>query len=768
MTLIPSYCPLCISRCGCFYRVEGGVLADVLPNPDHPTGKSLCTKGLAAPALLRHPDRLLHPLRRTKPKGSADPGWQKISWEEALDITAANMKRIAAESGPEAVGFCVTTPSGTAVADGMAWIFRLAHASGSPNTVWTTHVCNWHRDFAPVTTFGSDIGMPDFARAGCLLLWGVNPPVTWLAMAEQIEQARQRGMKLIVIDPRAAGFAKRADVRLRVRPGTDGVLALALANRLLQRGSYDREFLLCHSTAPFLVRDDSGEFLLSADGKNMMWDETSGSAVPAPPPGTAMPSLALTGQFEASTPDGNVTCRPAFGLYAHRCAEYPLARAAQITGIEEAAIAKAADMIAQHGPVAFYGWAGLNQHHEATQTSRALHLLYALTGDYDAPGGNVFFTKPPLHNVMGRELLHPAQAAKTLGLAERPAGPAAKGWISEADLYRAIVEKKPYPVRGLLSFGSNLPATRAGPQRGIEALRALDFYAHADFFPSAMSRDADILFPVAMPWERQGLQAGFFVNQAAESLVQLRTPVVAPCGEARSDAAIAFALADRLGLSKYFFEGKPEAALRHVLGPSGLTPEALRAAPEGVRLPLETRYFKYRDKGFATISGRIEFYSEALQRIGQPPLPQFRQPGVSAEFPLLLTCAKIPDRCHSQHQQAERPLDHQRRKPRLPSVFLHPATAEEQGIIEGDAVTVHSPHGTMRGRARLDAMLEPQTLWAHYGRWQAVGGEAPELAANYNALAGPECDPVSGSALLRGICCRVEKSLPPRLRSGSE
>jgi len=280
MTLIPSYCPLCISRCGCFYQVEGGVLTDVLSNPGHPTGKNLCAKGRAAPSLLRHPDRLLHPMRRTKPKGSADPGWQKISWDEALDVTASSMKRIAAESGPEAMSFCLTTPSGTAVADGMAWIFRLANAFGSPNTVWTAHVCNWHRDFAPALTFGSDIGMPDFARTGCLLLWGENPPATWLAMAEEIEQARQRGMKLIVIDPREAGFARRADAWLRVRPGTDGVLALALANLLVQSGSYDREFLLRHSTAPFLVREDSGEFLLSAEEKK--WCGTRQAAAPCP------------------------------------------------------------------------------------------------------------------------------------------------------------------------------------------------------------------------------------------------------------------------------------------------------------------------------------------------------------------------------------------------------------------------------------------------------------------------------------------------------
>jgi len=122
-----------------------------------------------------------------------------------------------------------------------------------------------------------------------------------------------------------------------------------------------------------------------------------------------------------------------------------------------------------------------------------------------------------------------------------------------------------------------------------------------------------------------------------------------------------------------------------------------------------------------------------------------------------MTCAKLPDRCHSQHQQAERPG----RKLRLPAVFIHPATAHEQGIAEGDAVTVSSSHGAMCARARLDAALDPQTLWAHYGWWQAVGGESPEMAASYSALAGPECDPVSGSALLRGIRCRVEKSLLP-------
>ncbi len=196
--------------------------------------------------------------------------------------------------------------------------------------------------------------------------------------------------------------------------------------------------------------------------------------------------------------------------------------------------------------------------------------------------------------------------------------------------------------------------------------------------------------------------------------------------------------------------------MRHVLEPSGLTPEVLHAAPEGVVLPLHTRYRKYQDTGFATPSGRVEIYAEALQAIGQPPLPEFRDAPPPQAFPLLLTCAKLPDRCHSQHQQAHRAG----RDERLPLIMLHPDVAAERGIAEGEAVNVTSPYGTMCARAKLDANLDTGTVWAHYGWWQAVPGEAGEMAANYAGLMGPASDPVSGSALLRGQYCQVTK-VPP-------
>ena len=136
---------------------------------------------------------------------------------------------------------------------------------GSPNLVWGEEVCAWHRDFVTTYTFGADIGTPDFERTGCLLLWGHNPANTYLAQATAVAEAKARGAALVVVDPRRAGPASRADQWLRVRPGTDGALALGLASVMIAEGWYDRAFIRDWSNGALLVRDDTGRFLSAAD-----------------------------------------------------------------------------------------------------------------------------------------------------------------------------------------------------------------------------------------------------------------------------------------------------------------------------------------------------------------------------------------------------------------------------------------------------------------------------------------------------------------------
>ncbi|MGA6962445.1 MAG: molybdopterin-dependent oxidoreductase, partial [Xanthobacteraceae bacterium] len=114
---IPGYCGLCIARCGYIAGVENGAFVSIEPDREHPTGQALCAKGRAAPELVHHPDRLTHPLKRTRPKQDPDPGWQRIDWDEALALTSAAMKEIAHRHGPEAFAFSLASPSTTAIAD---------------------------------------------------------------------------------------------------------------------------------------------------------------------------------------------------------------------------------------------------------------------------------------------------------------------------------------------------------------------------------------------------------------------------------------------------------------------------------------------------------------------------------------------------------------------------------------------------------------------------------------------------------------------------
>src|SRR5688572_9844505 len=129
---IQGYCGLCIAHCGCIGVVENGTFIALEPDPTHPTGQALCAKGRAAPELVYHADRLTHPLRRTRPKGDPDPGWRQIGWDEALDLTAGAMRRVAEKHGPQAVAFSMASLSTAAVADSVGWIRRLMNAFGTP------------------------------------------------------------------------------------------------------------------------------------------------------------------------------------------------------------------------------------------------------------------------------------------------------------------------------------------------------------------------------------------------------------------------------------------------------------------------------------------------------------------------------------------------------------------------------------------------------------------------------------------------------------
>jgi anaerobic selenocysteine-containing dehydrogenase len=788
---VATYCPLCVSRCGARATVTGGTFT-LNRDPSHPTGKVLCIKGKESPAITAHVDRLRHPMIRTNPKGSPDPGWRPISWDDALGTVADRLRGLARDHGPESVVFSSVSPSTSAIVDCVDWIQRLQRAFGSPNFLVSMELCGWGRHLASLYTFGAPVPgqyMPDLDRAECILYWGYNPAVSRVAHATATRAALHRGAKLIVVDPRRVGLAAKADPWLRVRPGTDAALALGIIDVMIERGWYDEAFVRRWTNGAFLVRRDTGHLLRAGDladgggsGHYVAWDEIAGQPIvidPGAGDGAAVVDhdrLALTGSFDVSTVDGTVVCRTAFGLLAEQCGAFPPATTEEVTGVPAADVVRAAQVLWEHRPVAFYTWSGLEQHSGTTQIIRAINVLYALTGCLDAPGGNVLFTPVPTNPVGGAELLDASQQAKAIGLAERPLGPARFGFVTGEDFYTAALEARPYPVRGLVSFGSNLLMAHGDSARGREALQALEFHVHLDLFMSPTAEQADIVLPVAGAFEVEGLKVGFEISQEAQSLVQLRTPLVPPVGEARSDIDIIFDLAARLGLGEHFFGGDVDAGWEHQLAPSGVTLEQLRADPAGVRLPLETRHEKYavpgvdgRPQGFATPTGRIELYVEGFVDIGQPPLPTFAEPASSPrsrpdlapEFPLVLTCAKSLHFCETQHRQVAA----LRRHVPDPLAEVHPDTAAARGIDEGDWVEVRTPLGGVRARASFNPTLDRNVVCGQHGWFDAcdelgLPGFPPfgPGSANLNlVLSQTPSDPISGSSPLRAQMCEIAR-----------
>lgn len=777
-----GYCTLCRSRCGSLNQVEQGRLVRVLPLATHPTGGALCAKGRAAPELVASPLRLTRPLRRTTPRGAAEPRWEEIGWDEALDQIAARLLDAKDRDGAESVAFAVTTPSGTPMVDSFEWVERFIRCFGSPNLLYAIEVCGWHKDYAHALTFGRGIGVPDLDHADVVVLWGFNPARTWLAQASRVAAARQRGATVVVVDPKQDGSGQQADLWLPVRPGADATLALGAIRHLLATQAYDAAFVRQWTNAPLLVDPDSGRLLRAED----WWDvepgqfvvvDASGSLRPFSPSRATPDDVTLLAEGEGRDRTGALRrYATVLELLRRHVDPYTPAHVARLTWVDEVRIAQFNELF-MHGPrLAYHAWTGVGQHVNATQTERAIATLYALTGACDRRGGNVWTCPPPYRAVNDyRALLPAAQRDKALGLDELPLGPPRHGWITARDLRRAVLHEQPYAVRTLVSFGTNLLATQADTPMNRRMLEALDFHVHVDMFMNPTAQCADIVLPASMPWEREALKCGFEISQAAVEHVQLRPRMVAPPGEARADYDIVMDLARRMGMVDAMFGADIEAGWNHQIAPLGITVDDLRANPEGLRFPQPFTYRKFATtsadgavSGFATPTGRVELYAESLLEIGEPALPTVvdtarhgaSQAALHTAFPTVLTTAKSGWFVHSSHRHVAA----LRRKSPAPQVQIGAGLAATIGVKPGDWVQVCTPLGSVRLKARVDAALHDHVAIAEFGWWQGceplghadVGVEGPK-SSNINAILGDsERDPVSGSVPLRAVMCRIE------------
>ncbi len=676
-----------------FYQSVDGIIR-IEPWPHFPAAP-LCSKAFATVQRLKNPGRLLYPLKRTRPKDAGDPGFTRISWDEAYDIITAHLQQIKKNYSPHHVFFYVGDPK-----EPRAAVQRLAVTYGSANYgCESSTACRRAAQLAELLTYGfPTLGNLPTDETGVMLIWGTNPAHSGQPFMchGHLADAKDRGVKFIVVDPRKTPTVTTlADIHLQVRPGTTAALAAGIMYVIFKEELYDRSF--CENWIHGLQQ-----------------------------------LMAYVKQF-------------------------PPERVENITWVPARKIVKAARLYAGNGPGGLLTSAqGTTHDLNATNNHRSLLMIPAICGYIDIPGGIIKPTEPlegmagpwadgPPDFSLRKQLL----AMNTYRL-DRKAFPLWAEKMFEVQTNHIVEWIHQGKIKAFLGWGVNMmiwPQTHEYQ----EAIASLDFSMAVDYFYRPQThRFVDMVLPAAMNFERL---APFAVHGRR---IFGRTPIQ-PAGEAREDWQIALEIGTRLGYPETFFNGDVEVACNNILKLWGITYDDLREhQEEGILVPAKGQpiYHKYKTgdmrpdgkPGFNTPSGKIEAVSTDLERYGYPGLPEFKEPmQTNAEYPLvLISGARVPFITHSKWREDAPWLLELQREALL---SIHPKNAAENNIHSGDMVRLKTPFGEMTVKATSTIMVVAGVVSIMHG-W---------ADANVNELIPRQFDPVSGFPPYKEVVCSVAK-----------
>lgn len=407
-------CYMCACRCGIDVHIKDGKIRYIEGNRDHPVNRGvLCAKGSAG--IMQHyaPARLRAPLLRTGPRGSGT--FKEISWEEALGLATTWLGEVR-QSDPKKLAFFTGRDQSQSLTGFWAQQF------GTPNYAAHGGFCSVNMAAAGIMTIGGafwEFGAPDWDRTRLFVLFGVAEDHDSNPIKMGISKLKKRGARFVSVNPVRTGYSAVADNWIGIRPGTDGLLILALVHELLRARKIDVDYLVRYSNAPWLVIDapgtaEHGLFARDAEGRALVYETVTERVVPH---GSKGAHAALSGRCQLE--DGRFAV-PSFQLLAEKYLDprYAPEAVAAETGVAAETIRGLAAEIARvafeetitvdqswtdvHGvhheafvgrPVSFHAMRGISAHSNGFQTARALHMLQVLIGAVDCPGG--FRFEPP-------------------------------------------------------------------------------------------------------------------------------------------------------------------------------------------------------------------------------------------------------------------------------------------------------------------------------------------------------------------------------------
>lgn len=677
----------------------------------------ICQKGVCSWRQVYNKDRVTKPLKRVGERGEGK--WEEISWDQAFDEIAEKLLDIREQYGPEALAiwyvFASLPPS-----MGLEALLhtRIAGLWGATNPM-----DGYGLDNAPFFVGNYDLGNAaryistdprNFDSSDHIIVWGANPIENQHRMAKHIVEAKSRGAKIVDVGLLFDGTAGYADEFVPVKPGSDPALALAMASYIIEHDLYNEDFLLTHTVAPLLVRQDNGEFMRDAEGNYIAYDETHGpvSVEPGVKSVAGATRLSILGEHEIF----GIPCKTAFLCLKEHIAKYTPEFQEKITGVPAETATRLAEEYAAASDAYILGALGLRYQNQG-ESYRALYLLGMLTGNFGRPGAGVtseIATGGWPFMLNDVPIVFPEGPANFKGKV-----------IRQCDFYDQVKTGSPYPIKALMIPSGN-PVHNC-PNRGTwidEIFPHIDLIVDIDIWITDTGEYADYILPDCQPFERTEI-----VYMAGYNHVVLTEPAIEPLG-GMDPARRWYELAKRLGLGEYFDKTAEEWCAIRIdsndpmikgIDPP-LTMERLKKEKR-VRVATPPAYWDpFLGMGFSTPSGRMEFYSERLLPVNaqmpkyfdplEVPTDAKKEQGRVNEYPYHFFSGR--QRFFMQSMFTDDPVMREL-SGKTPSIRINPVDAEREGIVDGDKVEVFNQRGHVIAVCRLDEVIPPGTIQAWFG-----------------------------------------------------
>ena len=651
---VKTHCCFCGMQCGIKLLVKNDKVVGFDPWEEFPFNQGrLCPKGVQRYMQNNHPDRILQPLQRNE-----GVGFTPVSWDEAMDKTVAEIKRIQEKYGKNA--FSVL--SGVSLTNEKSYLMgKFARvALKTANLDYNGRLCMVSAGAGNKKAFGLDRTSNTYAdleKAEVIIVAGANISETFPTLTHWVWRARDNGAKLIVVDPRVIPLARTADLHLPVKPGTDSALYGAILKYLADHDMLDHDFIDNHTT-------DFDKSLAAVKDYTLEWAE-------------------------------------------------------EITGIEKAKIELAAQWWGKAKTSFLLHARGIEHHSKGVDNVLGcINIVLAtgrigkpycgygtITGQGNGQGGREHGHKcdqlPGNRDITNPE--HRKYIAGVWGIDEKDMP--GKGYTAY-ELIEAIHRGE---VKGLLSICFNPLVSLPNNNYVREALEKLEFYVCIDFFMNETARHADIILAGSLQEEEEGT-----VTTAEGRVVRIRKAVNPP-GHARSDTSIILELAKRLGAEDKFTYRNSEELFNELRVASkggtadyyGITYQKIEDTM-GVFWPCPTLDHPgtprlWEDKKFATPDGKAHFNPVT-----------YREPGeiTDEEYPVILTTGRVVSQYLSGTQT--------RRIGKLvdlypePKLEIHPELALKYGIKQNELVQVSTRRGTDEFPANIVETIRTDTVFLPY------------------------------------------------------